>query len=164
MTALLALSVSARCHVLLWAAANPQGERKVLGSSLSRAHFNCHHGGKLNYPSVDVTRGLTILHHVQSYRVLILANYFAGLFALRLIPYVGPIVSFFYGAARYLLVFNSVADTQSFTACIFDSYYCFEAHWEKSGHGLSERVKNLETRWAYHLGFGFPITLICVWS
>lgn len=90
-------------------------------------------------------RGLTSTAITESYRVLILANYFAGLFALRLIPYVGPIVSFFY-------------------ACIFDSYYCFEAHWEKSGHGLSERVKNLETRWAYHLGFGFPITLICVWS
>lgn len=34
----------------------------------------------------------------------------------------------------------------------------------KSGWGLEERIKHLEERWGYFIGFGFPITFLSWWS
>lgn len=76
---------------------------------------------------------------------MILANYFVVVYVLSWIPILGPILSFIY-------------------ACLVDSYYLFENHWLRSNWSLSERIKNVETRWAYHLGFGLPITLFSWWS
>ncbi|GAA6016566.1 hypothetical protein JCM11491_005998 [Sporobolomyces phaffii] len=81
----------------------------------------------------------------ESYRTLVTVNYFAFFFALRLVPFVGPFLAFFY-------------------ACIVDAYYCFEQHWLRNGWPFDDRVRHIEQRWAYALGFGFPITFLSYWS
>lgn len=81
---------------------------------------------------------------MQCYRPLILANYFAVVYVFRFIPILGPIAAFLF-------------------ACLVDSYYLFEPHWLKNNWSLSERIKNVETRWSYHLGFGLPITFASWW-
>ena len=72
-------------------------------------------------------------------------NYFAVIIALRYIPFLGAPISFLF-------------------ASLVDSYYLFEQHWLKNGWAFSERVKFLDSRWAYFIGFGFPITFISWWS
>lgn len=37
-------------------------------------------------------------------------------------------------------------------------------HWLKNGWPFSERVKFLDSRWSYFIGFGFPITFVSWWS
>ncbi|KWU46560.1 hypothetical protein RHOSPDRAFT_15125 [Rhodotorula sp. JG-1b] len=87
-------------------------------------------------------RGLTVK---ISYRTLVTLNYFLFFFALRLVPFLGSPISFLY-------------------ASIVDAYYCFEGHWVKQGWTFSDRIRHIEQRWAYALGFGFPITLLSWWS
>ncbi|GAA5910911.1 EI24 domain-containing protein [Sporobolomyces salmoneus] len=81
----------------------------------------------------------------ESYRTLVTINYFAVYFTLRMIPFVGGLFSFLY-------------------ACIVDAYYCFEQHWLQNGWPFDDRVRQIEQRWAYALGFGFPITFLSWWS
>lgn len=38
------------------------------------------------------------------------------------------------------------------------------AGWLKHGISLEERIKSLDSRWAYYFGFGLPITLASYWS
>lgn len=40
----------------------------------------------------------------------------------------------------------------------------FRQHWLKNGWPFSERVKFLDSRWAYFIGWGMPITLVSWWS
>ncbi|GAA5996600.1 hypothetical protein JCM5350_006758, partial [Sporobolomyces pararoseus] len=81
----------------------------------------------------------------ESYRTLVTLNYFAFFFALKMIPFIGGFFAFFY-------------------ACIVDAYYCFEQHWLRNGWPFDDRVRHIEQRWAYALGFGFPITFLSWWS
>lgn len=66
------------------------------------------------------------------------------MWVLRFVPVLGPVVAFLF-------------------ACLVDSYYLFENHWLKSNWSFAERVKNVETRYSYHLGFGLPITFASWW-
>ncbi|KDE06534.1 hypothetical protein MVLG_03183 [Microbotryum lychnidis-dioicae p1A1 Lamole] len=90
-------------------------------------------------------RGLTARIAAESHRVLVTINYFFVVIVLRRVPWVGPPVAFLF-------------------SCIVDSWYCWEQQMVKSGWPFAERVKQLDSRWAYHLGFGFPITLLSWWS
>ncbi|GAA5971295.1 hypothetical protein JCM8115_005498 [Rhodotorula mucilaginosa] len=90
-------------------------------------------------------RGLAVKIVSESYRTLVTLNYFLFFFALRLVPFLGSPISFLY-------------------ASIVDAYYCFEGHWVKQGWTFSDRIRHIEQRWAYALGFGFPITLLSWWS
>ncbi|SCV69294.1 BQ2448_2314 [Microbotryum intermedium] len=90
-------------------------------------------------------RGLTARMAAESHRALVMINYFLVAFVLRRVPWVGPPVAFLY-------------------SCIVDSWYCWEQQMVRSKWPFAERVKQLDSRWAYHLGFGFPITLLSWWS
>ncbi|KAM0792279.1 hypothetical protein ACM66B_004970 [Microbotryomycetes sp. NB124-2] len=80
----------------------------------------------------------------ESYRALVTANYFVVIMLLRFIPFLGPVISFLF-------------------ACLVDSYYCFEQHWLRNRWSFAERVRFLESRWAYFIGWGFPITFVSWW-
>ncbi|KAK4058906.1 hypothetical protein OIO90_000352 [Microbotryomycetes sp. JL221] len=80
----------------------------------------------------------------ESYRALVTVNYFVVVMLLRYIPFVGPIISFLF-------------------ACMVDSYYCFEQHWLRNRWSFAERVRFLESRWAYFIGWGLPITFVSWW-
>lgn len=41
---------------------------------------------------------------------------------------------------------------------------CFRGHWVKQGWSFGDRVRQVEQRWAYAVGFGFPITILSWWS
>ncbi|KAM0755327.1 hypothetical protein T439DRAFT_320034 [Meredithblackwellia eburnea MCA 4105] len=90
-------------------------------------------------------RGVTANLAAQSYKFLILLNYLLFTYLLSYVPFFGSPISFIY-------------------ACVVDSYYCFENQWLKSGWSFGERVKQLEERWGYFIGFGLPITLFSWWS
>ncbi|GAA5859283.1 hypothetical protein JCM1840_003833 [Sporobolomyces johnsonii] len=96
-------------------------------------------------PRQPVQGGLMAKIVADSYRALVTLNYFAVFLALRWIPFVGGLLAFIY-------------------ACIVDAYYCFEQHWVRNGWPFEDRVRHIEQRWAYALGFGFPITLLSWWS
>ncbi|KAI5479295.1 Etoposide-induced 2.4 family protein [Pseudohyphozyma bogoriensis] len=53
---------------------------------------------------------------------------------------------------------------ESYKALVLVNYLIVMAQWMKSGWPLDERVKHLDSRWAYFIGFGFPITLLSWWS
>ncbi|GAA5881984.1 hypothetical protein JCM3774_002562 [Rhodotorula dairenensis] len=90
-------------------------------------------------------RGLAVKIVSESYRTLVTLNYFLFFLALRLVPFLGAPASFLY-------------------ASIVDAYYCFEGHWVKQGWTFGDRIRHIEQRWAYALGFGFPITIMSWWS
>ncbi|GAA5848581.1 hypothetical protein JCM8547_004560 [Rhodosporidiobolus lusitaniae] len=90
-------------------------------------------------------KGLTAKLVSESYRTLVTLNYFAFFYALRLIPFLGAPLSFLY-------------------ASMVDAYYCFEGHWVRNGWSFGDRVRQIEQRWAYAFGFGFPITILSWWS
>ncbi|GAA5931242.1 EI24 domain-containing protein [Sporobolomyces koalae] len=92
-----------------------------------------------------VNGGMAAKLVAESYRTLVTLNYFAFFFALKTIPLVGGFLAFLY-------------------ACIVDAYYCFEQHWLRNGWPFDDRVRHIEQRWAYALGFGFPITFLSWWS
>ncbi|CEQ39739.1 SPOSA6832_01280 [Sporobolomyces salmonicolor] len=96
-------------------------------------------------PRQPAQGGLMAKIVAESYRTLVTLNYFAFFLALRWIPFVGGLFAFLY-------------------ACIIDAYYCFEQHWVRNGWPFDDRVRHVEQRWAYALGFGFPITLLSWWS
>ncbi|GAA5830329.1 hypothetical protein JCM11251_001309 [Rhodosporidiobolus azoricus] len=90
-------------------------------------------------------KGMTAKLVSESYRTLVTLNYFIFFYAIRLIPFLGAPLSFFY-------------------ASIVDAYYCFEGHWVRNGWPFGDRVRHIEQRWAYAFGFGFPITFLSWWS
>ncbi|BGP06034.1 Protein EI24 [Rhodotorula toruloides] len=90
-------------------------------------------------------KGMAVRIVSESYRTLVTLNYFLFFYALRMIPLLGAPLSFAY-------------------ASIVDAYYCFEGHWVKQGWSFGDRVRQVEQRWAYAVGFGFPITILSWWS
>ncbi|BGP37939.1 hypothetical protein JCM10450v2_001876 [Rhodotorula kratochvilovae] len=90
-------------------------------------------------------RGMAVKLVSESYRALVTVNYFVFFYTLRLIPFLGALLSFLF-------------------ASVVDAYYCFEAHWVKNGWPFGDRVRQIEQRWAYAFGFGLPITLMSWWS
>lgn len=98
----------------------------------------------LTSPNVEAYKGLTHSIISESYRGLVLLNYFAFSHLLARVPYVGTLLSFAY-------------------CTIANSYYCFERSWTEAGQTFAERVKNIEERWTYHAGFGFAITMLSFW-
>ncbi|EGG09765.1 uncharacterized protein MELLADRAFT_74319 [Melampsora larici-populina 98AG31] len=98
----------------------------------------------LTSPNVEAYKGLTHSIISESYRGLVLLNYFAFSHLLARVPYVGTLLSFAY-------------------CTIANSYYCFERSWTEGGQSFAERVKNIEERWTYHAGFGFAITMLSFW-
>ncbi|KAG0147316.1 hypothetical protein CROQUDRAFT_43060 [Cronartium quercuum f. sp. fusiforme G11] len=95
-------------------------------------------------PSVEAYKGLTHTVVSESYRGLVLLNYFAFSHALARVPYIGIGLSFVY-------------------CTIANSFYCFDRSWTKAGLSFEERIQSLEERWAYHAGFGMAITTISFW-
>ncbi|THU90691.1 EI24-domain-containing protein [Dendrothele bispora CBS 962.96] len=81
----------------------------------------------------------------SAYRVVMVFTSVVVSFALENIPYVGPIVGFFF-------------------LCWVDAYYCFEFVWIARGMNLSRRIRHLEERWAYYLTFGLPTAALCTWG
>ncbi|GAA5978132.1 hypothetical protein JCM10908_004240 [Rhodotorula pacifica] len=90
-------------------------------------------------------RGLAAKIVAESYRTLVTLTYFLFFYVIRLVPFLGAPISFLY-------------------ASIVDAYYCFEGHWVKQGWTFSDRIRHIEQRWAYALGYGFPITIMSWWS
>jgi etoposide-induced 2.4 mRNA len=78
---------------------------------------------------------------VESYRVLLIANYAAISVTLQNIPLIGRPLSF---------IFMSFVD----------AYYCFEAGWVARGWSVERRMRYAESRWAYFVAFGIPSTAI----
>ncbi|KAG8784451.1 hypothetical protein FRC15_003247 [Serendipita sp. 397] len=79
----------------------------------------------------------------SAYRIILIVTSITVSFALSYIPVIGKTLSFLF-------------------TCWVDSYYCFEFVWQAKGLSLAARVKYLEERWAYFLGFGLPTTALCV--
>ncbi|BGP13869.1 hypothetical protein JCM10213_002507 [Rhodosporidiobolus nylandii] len=99
----------------------------------------------MNSRAHSADKGLAAKLVGESYRTLVTLNYFVFFYAIRLIPFLGAPLSFVY-------------------ASIVDAYYCFEGHWVRNGWPFGDRVRHIEQRWAYALGFGFPITILTWWS
>ncbi|PVG02637.1 hypothetical protein CPB86DRAFT_772445 [Serendipita vermifera] len=76
----------------------------------------------------------------SAYRVILITTSVLLSFALSYIPWIGKICSFLF-------------------VCWVDSFV-----WQASGLSLAARVKQLEERWAYFLGFGLPTTALCMSS
>ncbi|KAH9813012.1 etoposide-induced protein 2.4-domain-containing protein [Melampsora americana] len=120
-----------------------------LSVRVSKALFNTSSHSRrlskfLTSPNVETYKGLTHSIISESYRALVLLNYFAFSHLLARVPYIGTILSFAY-------------------CTIANSYYCFERSWSEGGQTFAERVKNIEERWTYHAGFGFLITMLSFW-
>mmetsp|Transcript_4326 Transcript_4326/g.6866 ORF Transcript_4326/g.6866 Transcript_4326/m.6866 type:complete len:145 (+) Transcript_4326:556-990(+) len=61
------------------------------------------------------------------------------------IPFIGPGICFMHVCWLYAL-------------------YSFDYRWDKQGGQLLSRLHYFEERWAYFLGFGFPLAVVTTWS
>lgn len=99
--------------------------------------------GRQHYAAPTTYTGLLTTIASSAYRVILIVTSVSVSFALSYIPVVGSSLSFLF-------------------TCWVDSYYCFEFAWQAQGLSLAARVRYLEERWAYFLGFGLPTTALCV--
>lgn len=83
--------------------------------------------------TLNLTTNVRDIHTKSSYTDLLVAH------LLRYIPYL-PLA----------FLFTSLAN----------AYYVFEITWINKGMSLPERIRHLEERWCWYLGFGVPITLL----
>ncbi|EIN08072.1 hypothetical protein PUNSTDRAFT_121199 [Punctularia strigosozonata HHB-11173 SS5] len=121
-------------------------------SLLSKRTFTVLHGPRaaaaLEFPTIGSTRrtrtsaALLQTALISAYRwTMIMASVLLD-FLLTFVPWIGRPLS---------VIFLSWVN----------SYYFFESEWIGRGLNLPARVQNLEERWAYYLGFGFPAAILC---
>ncbi|KAJ4488019.1 etoposide-induced protein 2.4-domain-containing protein [Lentinula aciculospora] len=105
--------------------------------------FVLRHGNRSAAQQQPVTyTGMLKSIATSAYRVVMVFTSLVVSFALRNIPFVGPVLGFSF-------------------LCWLDSYYLFEFVWIARGMSLSRRIRYLEERWAYYLAFGLPSAALC---
>ncbi|KAI0003350.1 etoposide-induced protein 2.4-domain-containing protein [Russula compacta] len=120
-------------------------------SLIAKRTFTLRHG--LAFPYVGMTSTTSPNAYTAFFISLAMSAYRAVMIATCVF------ISF---ALGYVPVVGGVIETVFF--CWVDAYYCFEFIWIARGWLLSRRIRYLEERWVYHLAFGLPSTIICMWG
>ncbi|GAQ91271.1 etoposide-induced 2.4 mRNA [Klebsormidium nitens] len=76
----------------------------------------------------------------EVYRVVMFAVFVIQVYAVSIVPYVGPTMNFLLLSWLY-------------------AYYCYDYKWSSAGWSLDERLSFFETHWAFFAGFGAPCTI-----
>ncbi|KAH8108159.1 etoposide-induced protein 2.4-domain-containing protein [Cristinia sonorae] len=112
---------------------------------IAKRSFTLQYGTRAHAASPSTYTGILNSIATSAYRVVMVFTSVVVSFSLGYIPLAGPVASFIF-------------------LCWVDAYYCFEFIWITRGHSLSRRLRHLEERWAYYLGFGLPTTALCMWG
>ncbi|KAH9967963.1 etoposide-induced protein 2.4-domain-containing protein, partial [Russula dissimulans] len=120
-------------------------------SLIAKRTFTLRHGLAFPYAGMTSTTSpnayIAFLNSLatSAYRAVMIATCVIVSFALGYVPVVGGVM-------------------ETVFCCWVDAYYCFEFMWIARGLSLSRRIRYLEERWIYHLAFGLPSAVICMWG
>ncbi|MCO5565236.1 hypothetical protein L7F22_018909 [Adiantum nelumboides] len=108
---------------------------------VAHAAYKLKHARGISMVPSTIPAGTSRRFILESYRVILILNYFVISVALQHIPWIGRTLSF---------IFMS----------FIDAYYCFEQGWIARGWSVERRMRYAESRWAYFVAFGLPSTAI----
>ncbi|KAF9466335.1 etoposide-induced protein 2.4-domain-containing protein [Collybia nuda] len=114
-------------------------------STIAKRTYTLQHGSQAGTQQSVTYTGMLTAIATSAYRVVMVFTSVILSFALRSIPYIGPLAGFIF-------------------LCWLDAYYCFEFVWIARGMSLSRRVRHLEERWAYYFAFGLPSAALCTFA
>ncbi|KIY66291.1 hypothetical protein CYLTODRAFT_377968 [Cylindrobasidium torrendii FP15055 ss-10] len=110
---------------------------------IARRVYTLQHGPRALAQHQPTTySGILTTLATSAYRAVMVVTSVMVSFLLAYTPIIGPLISFIY-------------------LSWVDSYYFFEFIWIARGLSLSRRIRFLEERWVYFLGFGMPSAAIC---
>mmetsp|Transcript_16346 Transcript_16346/g.24619 ORF Transcript_16346/g.24619 Transcript_16346/m.24619 type:complete len:298 (+) Transcript_16346:98-991(+) len=100
----------------------------------------------VKYPQAQRNQRVRQMDFVSEkiYNFFLTLGLYLQMFAVSFIPLVGSILCFVH-------------------VCWLYSLYSFDYKWDKEGRRLDNRLQYFEERWAYFLGFGFPLAIVTAW-